>query len=133
MSYDRKAFSAEPQTAAAIMGKRWEDLIDAAASATEEDSRDLTPVSALTHRSFQFMLTVTGPTVPTILAPCQQPDLSPTLCCFALSVIHCFTIAEYIDPAAARDVRPAAVSFRRVFHRVGHIWSWLPHALTGPF
>ncbi|OAK99878.1 hypothetical protein IQ06DRAFT_336467 [Phaeosphaeriaceae sp. SRC1lsM3a] len=44
LSHDRKAFSAEPQTAAAIMGKRWEDLIDAAASATEEDSRDLTPV-----------------------------------------------------------------------------------------
>lgn len=44
MSYDRKAFSAEPASAAAIMGKRWEDLIDAAASATEEDSRDLTPV-----------------------------------------------------------------------------------------
>jgi hypothetical protein len=33
------------------MGKRWEDLIDAAASATEEDSRDLTPVSALAHRT----------------------------------------------------------------------------------
>lgn len=46
MSYDRKAYSAEPQTAAAILGKRWEDLIDAAASATEEDSRDLTPVCA---------------------------------------------------------------------------------------
>jgi hypothetical protein len=45
MSYDRKAFSAEPQAAAALFGKRWEDLIDAAASATEEDSRDLTPVS----------------------------------------------------------------------------------------
>ena len=44
MSYDRKAFSAEPQAAAALFGKRWEDLIDAAASATEEDSRDLTPV-----------------------------------------------------------------------------------------
>ncbi|KAI8939625.1 hypothetical protein NX059_003385 [Plenodomus lindquistii] len=44
MSYDRKAFSAEPSTAAQLMGKRWEDLIDAAASATEEDSRDLTPV-----------------------------------------------------------------------------------------
>jgi hypothetical protein len=29
------------------MGKRWEDLIDAAASATEEDSRDLTPVCTL--------------------------------------------------------------------------------------
>jgi hypothetical protein len=44
MSYDRKAYSAEPQVAAAFLGKRWEDLIDAAASATEEDSRDLTPV-----------------------------------------------------------------------------------------
>ena len=48
LSHDRKAFSAEPQ--AAIFGKRWEDLIDAAASATEEDireredSRDRTPV-----------------------------------------------------------------------------------------
>jgi hypothetical protein len=45
MSYDRKAYSAEPQAAAAFYGKRWEDLIDAATSATEEDSRDLTPVS----------------------------------------------------------------------------------------
>jgi hypothetical protein len=49
MSHDRKAFSAEPQTAAALYGKRWEDLIDAAASATEEDSRDLTPVSGKNH------------------------------------------------------------------------------------
>ena len=39
----RKAFSAEP---AAVMGKRWEDLIEAATSANEADSdRDLTPVS----------------------------------------------------------------------------------------
>lgn len=42
-SHDRKAFSVEPN-AAALYGKRWEDLIDAATSATEEDSRDLTPV-----------------------------------------------------------------------------------------
>ena len=42
MSHDRKAFSAEPQAA---WGKRWEDLIDAATSANEEESsRDLTPV-----------------------------------------------------------------------------------------
>ena len=43
----RKAFSAEPPgaAAAAAMGKRWEDLIDAATSATEADSdRDMTPV-----------------------------------------------------------------------------------------
>jgi hypothetical protein len=42
MSYDRKAFSAEPS---AGYGKRWEDLIDAATSATEEDE-DRTPVCA---------------------------------------------------------------------------------------
>lgn len=43
-SGDRKAFSVEP-SAAALYGKRWEDLIDAATSATEEEgSRDLTPV-----------------------------------------------------------------------------------------
>lgn len=53
MSHDRKALSAEPQAAAALYGKRWEDLIDAAASATEEDSRDLTPVSWIAH-SFPF-------------------------------------------------------------------------------
>jgi hypothetical protein len=45
MSYDRKAMSAEPQGLAAKYGNRWEDLIEAAASATEEDVRDLTPVS----------------------------------------------------------------------------------------
>lgn len=45
-SGERKAFSAEPGSAAHLYGKRWEDLIDAAASATEEEgSRDLTPVS----------------------------------------------------------------------------------------
>ncbi|KAL9638073.1 MAG: hypothetical protein Q9164_001812 [Protoblastenia rupestris] len=43
----RKAFSAEPPGAreALAKGKRWEDLIEAATSATEADSdRDLTPV-----------------------------------------------------------------------------------------
>lgn len=50
LSHDRKAFSAEPQAALFGNMKRWEDLIDAAASATEEDireredSRDRTPV-----------------------------------------------------------------------------------------
>lgn len=40
----RKAVSAEPASA---MGKRWEDLIEAATSANEADSdRDLTPVSS---------------------------------------------------------------------------------------
>ncbi|OKL55604.1 hypothetical protein UA08_09031 [Talaromyces atroroseus] len=45
---DRKALSAEPQTAAWVQGKRWEDLIEAATSATEVDEdRDTTPVSFL--------------------------------------------------------------------------------------
>ncbi|KAK5131388.1 hypothetical protein LTR08_000991 [Meristemomyces frigidus] len=50
---DRKAFSAEP-SAAALYGKRWEDLIDAATSATEEEgSRDLTPIPASPFQSPQ--------------------------------------------------------------------------------
>ncbi|KAK1061411.1 hypothetical protein LTR33_012703 [Friedmanniomyces endolithicus] len=52
-SGDRKAFSAEP-SAAALYGKRWEDLIDAATSATEEEgSRDLTPIPASPYQSPQ--------------------------------------------------------------------------------
>lgn len=39
---DRKALSAEPS---GDFGKRWEDLIDAAASATEDIDEDRTPVS----------------------------------------------------------------------------------------
>lgn len=45
----RKAVSAEPPTAAWMQGKRWEDLIEAATSATDaDDDRDLTPVSQMT-------------------------------------------------------------------------------------
>ncbi|MCJ1294210.1 hypothetical protein MMC34_005767 [Xylographa carneopallida] len=41
----RKAFSAEPPNATSSTGSRWEDLVEAAASANEADSdRDLTPV-----------------------------------------------------------------------------------------
>ena len=43
---ERKALSAEPQTAAWVQERRWEDLIEAATSATEaDDDRDSTPVS----------------------------------------------------------------------------------------
>lgn len=42
---DRKALSAEPT--GVDFGKRWEDLIDAAASATEDIDEDRTPVSHL--------------------------------------------------------------------------------------
>ncbi|KAJ4513854.1 hypothetical protein HRR78_006564 [Exophiala dermatitidis] len=41
----RKALSAEPPTAAWVQGKRWEDLIEAATTATDaDDDRDLTPM-----------------------------------------------------------------------------------------
>ncbi|KAG9669615.1 hypothetical protein KCU99_g6783, partial [Aureobasidium melanogenum] len=45
---NRKALSAEPN----MYGKRWEDLIDAATSATEED-RDLTPLPVSPYKSPQ--------------------------------------------------------------------------------
>lgn len=44
---ERKALSAEPQTAAWAQGKRWEDLIEAATSATEGDDDRSVEVSAL--------------------------------------------------------------------------------------
>ncbi|KAI1780123.1 hypothetical protein F4818DRAFT_166748 [Hypoxylon cercidicola] len=46
---DRKAYSVEPT---ADYGKRWEDLIDAAASATEDIDEDRTPVSRDRHNYF---------------------------------------------------------------------------------
>lgn len=42
---ERKALSAEPQTAAWAQGKRWEDLIEAATSATEVDDDQSSEVS----------------------------------------------------------------------------------------
>lgn len=51
----RKAMSAEPPTAAWMQGKRWEDLIEAATSATDaDDDRDLTPVSQLSFFDESF-------------------------------------------------------------------------------
>ncbi|KAK2628071.1 hypothetical protein QTJ16_002717 [Diplocarpon rosae] len=55
LSYERKAFSAEPSSAlSAAYGKRWEDLIHAATSATEDvdDDRTLVPPSPISvHRA----------------------------------------------------------------------------------
>lgn len=54
MSYDRKAYSAEPSSnLAAAYGKRWEDLIDAATSATEEDE-ERTPVSSFSPLTIPY-------------------------------------------------------------------------------
>jgi hypothetical protein len=49
--------SAEPPTAAWVQGKRWEDLIEAATSATEaDDDRDLTPVCFFDTILFSYAL-----------------------------------------------------------------------------
>lgn len=71
---ERKALSAEPQTAAWVQGKRWEDLIEAATSATEvDDDRDMTPVCDNSTKTFPFslffiknMLTFLGSPIPFI-------------------------------------------------------------------
>ncbi|KAI1326185.1 hypothetical protein F5Y16DRAFT_421939 [Xylariaceae sp. FL0255] len=59
---DRKAHSVEPT---ADYGKRWEDLIDAAASATEDIGDDRTPVS-LEQQLFSSSLTYQVPQSPPI-------------------------------------------------------------------
>lgn len=115
-SYDRKAFSAEPQTAAAILGKRWEDLIDAAASATEEDSRDLTPVSTK-HPSALPKLTLIGTPIASLHSSHdKQPHVVTALYCFSVPVVHRIAVAKYIDPSAARHARAAALPVSRVIY-----------------
>jgi hypothetical protein len=49
---DRKALSAEPQTAAWAQGKRWEDLIEAATSATEVDDDRQSEVGELINSDY---------------------------------------------------------------------------------
>ena len=57
----RKAMSAEPPTAAWVQGKRWEDLIEAATSATEaDDDRELTPVSVVNIYNAASLLSQKG-------------------------------------------------------------------------
>lgn len=84
MSYDRKAYSAEPRAGAAYLGKRWEDLIDAAASATEEDSRDLTPVRSKQPHALSSLLTSQVP---------QSPTHSPHM--FSRASLPPFTASQF--------------------------------------
>lgn len=58
---DRKALSAEPQTAAWAQGKRWEDLIEAATSATEADDDRFSEVSAGMILSYRIFFKLENP------------------------------------------------------------------------
>ncbi len=80
MSYDRKAFSAEPSSGlSAAYGKRWEDLIDAATSATE-DVDDRTPVRFL-GAFFLLVLISLGPSITYI----SKSSLTSSFLCIPLS------------------------------------------------
>ena len=73
----RKAFSAEPPGAreAAVAGRRWQDLVEAATSATEADSdRDLTPVTQPSQ--LVFLQATHDPLDPTISSRFNQACLS---------------------------------------------------------
>lgn len=103
MSYDRKAYSAEPQTAAAILGKRWEDLIDAAASATEEDSRDLTPV-----RTSAFFvvarLTVEGAPIAVYVTAHDGTEIIAAVRSLTTTILHSIAAGKLLNTAASRHV-----------------------------
>jgi hypothetical protein len=75
MSYDRKAYSAEPSSGlSAAYGKRWEDLIDAATSATSDVDEDRTPVSLYKHVTIS-LTEDSGPTVANISTSSFTPSL----------------------------------------------------------
>jgi len=69
-----KAMSAEPPALAWMQGKRWEDLIEAAASATPEadDDRDLTPVSQMAFFDCHLFTPVF---TPVFTCCCQEIEL----------------------------------------------------------
>lgn len=72
-SHDRKAHSAEPT---GDYGKRWEDLIDAAASATEDIDEDRTPVSLKSPSMLDPRLTSQVPHSPVSIPRASLPPLS---------------------------------------------------------
>ncbi|KAH8884022.1 hypothetical protein GQ53DRAFT_880897 [Thozetella sp. PMI_491] len=71
--HDRKALSAEPPSE---FGKRWEDLIDAAASATEDIDEDRTPVSLRFPPIFDKGLTAQVPQSPISIHRASLPPFS---------------------------------------------------------
>lgn len=87
MSYDRKAYSAEPSSGlSAAYGKRWEDLIDAATSATEDVDEDRTPVSCL-FIYIDHPLTLPGPSI----AGISQQSIITSILSIPLSRIPSFS------------------------------------------
>ena len=80
----RKAFSAEPPglDAAAVKSRRWEDLVEAAASANEADSdRDVTPVS-VSFQKFVLLsdqLRAQTPQSPTSIKRASLPPLHSSI------------------------------------------------------
>lgn len=70
---DRKALSVEPST---DFGKRWEDLIDAAKSATEDIDEDRTPVSLISPDVLDTCLTSQMPHSPVSIHRQSLPPLS---------------------------------------------------------
>ncbi len=97
ISHERKAFSAEPQSAAAIFGKRWEDLIDAATSANEEESsRELTPVS-IVKPLYDLKLTSRQDCR---ISYSQDSHHSASFCCLPFLGVCGITAAEDPDSAS---------------------------------
>lgn len=79
---NRKALSAEPQTAAWAQGKRWEDLIEAATSATEADDERYSEVGWWPKENLSNVQTGRSPTIPPLIsnitsAPKNRSSLPP--------------------------------------------------------
>lgn len=95
LSGERKALSVEP--GGLVQGRRWEDLLDAAASATEEDSRDLTPVSLLLIRkeAGNLMLTWRGGDTAVATRLCSPLPSTRPKSSKSLPVLHHVASAKY--------------------------------------
>jgi len=105
MSYDRKAFSAEPSSGlSAAYGKRWEDLIDAATSATEDVEDERTPVS-----SDRFPSSGETNCIGSALPHFSKSSFPATIFCIPLSGVSSFATSTssytaIISPRSTRAV-----------------------------
>lgn len=109
MSYDRKAFSAEPSSGlSAAYGKRWEDLIDAATSATEDVEDDRTPVS-FNAPPLSAKTNSLGSTISHL----SEPSFTTTILRIPLSRLSSFTASTSPHTTIVYARSPRAISFSR--------------------
>jgi hypothetical protein len=113
LSYDRKAFSAEPSSHLTAYGKRWEDLIDAATSATEDVDEDRTPVSSYRCGGSASLILIDATISPTSpIAVISEPKFNATIFSLPLPGLPSISTSTSSYSAIICNGSPRAIPIR---------------------